>query len=50
MKFEPKSTMCTFINYKTYSKAYILVDCTTRKVKISRDIVFNESASTIVGA
>jgi hypothetical protein len=38
MKFEPKRTMCTFINYNTYSKAYILVDCTTRKVKINHDV------------
>ncbi len=36
-----------FIGYNIDSKAYILEDCVTRKIKFSHDVVFNEITPTM---
>jgi hypothetical protein len=41
-KLEPKSSKCYFIGYCLTQKAYIIWIPTTGKIKISRDVIFNE--------
>jgi hypothetical protein len=44
---KPKSTKCMFVGYNINSKAYRLVDCAIRKIKLSHDVVFNEITPTM---
>lgn len=41
-KLEPKSIPCIFVGYSLEAKAYRLYDPVTRKMNISRDVVFME--------
>jgi hypothetical protein len=41
-KLEPKSRKCIFLGYDMESKAYRLYDPEARKVRLSRDVVFQE--------
>lgn len=42
-KLDEKSTQCIFMGYSAESKAYRVYDMTTRKLIISRDVIFVES-------
>lgn len=42
-KLEPKSIKCLFVGYCETTKAYRLWDPVDRRLKISRDVIFNES-------
>jgi hypothetical protein len=42
-KLDPKSIKCTFVGYCDTTKAYRLCDATNRRIKISRDVLFNET-------
>jgi hypothetical protein len=42
-KLEPKSLKCLFVGYCENTKAYRLWDPASRRLKISRDVIFNES-------
>lgn len=42
-KLDPKSIKCTFVGYCDTTKAYRLWDATNRRIKISRDVLFNET-------
>jgi hypothetical protein len=44
-KFKPKNTKCMFVGYNTNFKAYRLVDCAIRKIKLNCDVIFDEIAS-----
>lgn len=35
IKFEPKNTKCMFVGYNTNFKAYRLVDCAIKKIKLN---------------
>ena len=41
-KLDSKSIICFFVGYCTTQKAYRFWDPLTRKIRISRDVVFNE--------
>jgi hypothetical protein len=43
-KLDDRSCLMVFIGYETGSKAYRLFDPSTRRVHVSRDIVFDEGA------
>lgn len=43
-KLDDESEKCIHIGYCTQSKVYKLYNLITRKVVVSRDVVFNESA------
>ena len=42
-KLDPKSIKCTFVGYCDTTKAYRLWDAVSRRIKISRDVLFNET-------
>lgn len=44
-KLEPKALKCRFVGYSETQKAYRLLDTTTQKIRISRDVIFNETIS-----
>lgn len=44
-KLAEKSEKCIFIGYSLQSKTYMLYNPTTKKMIISRDVMFNEDAS-----
>jgi hypothetical protein len=39
---EPRITKCMFVGYNTNSKAYRLVDCAIKKMKLNKDVIFDE--------
>ncbi len=41
-KLDAKNTKCVFVKYNVDSKAYRLIEESTGKLIISRDVVFNE--------
>ena len=43
-KLDPKSKKCIFFGYDDVTKGYRLWDPTTRKIVISRDVIFDESS------
>jgi hypothetical protein len=43
-KLEDRSTLMIFIGYEPGSKAYCVYDHVSKKVHVSRDVIFNESA------
>ena len=43
-KLDPKSTECVFVGYCETSKGYRLIDKNTKKLIVSRDVIFFESA------
>lgn len=45
-KWDPKSTKMIFVGYDADSKGYRCIDRKTRKLTISRDVIFRESTST----
>jgi transposase InsO family protein len=48
-KMDPKSRRCVFIGYTAVPGTYRLFDPSTRKVIISRDVLFNETAFSGLG-
>nr|GEW68804.1 retrovirus-related Pol polyprotein from transposon TNT 1-94 [Tanacetum cinerariifolium] len=42
-KFDPESYECVFLDYSENSKAYIILDKNTRKIKESLNVTFNET-------
>lgn len=44
-KFDPKSEKLCFVGYEQNTNNYRLMDLQTRKVVISRDVIFNENSS-----
>jgi transposase InsO family protein len=44
-KLDPKSQKCIFVGYSTYQKAYRCWSPTDRKIKISRDVIFDEQVN-----
>ena len=44
-KLNPKSEKCIIVGYSPEQKAYKYYNPSTRKVRVSRDVVFNESTS-----
>ncbi|XP_024177774.1 uncharacterized protein LOC112183641 [Rosa chinensis] len=44
-KFDEKSQKCIFVGYSTSSKGYRLFNVETKKLIVSRDVVFNDKAS-----
>lgn len=44
-KLDVKSTKDIFVGYATYEKSYKVYDPTTKKLILSRDVVFNEGSS-----
>lgn len=44
-KLEPKGQKCKFVGYSETQKAFRLYDPSSGKVKISRDVIFNENLS-----
>ena len=42
---DPKSEKCILIGYSSEQKGYKCFNPSTRKVRVSRDVVFDESAS-----
>ena len=42
-KLDDKSHKCVFLGVSEESKAYMLYDSTTKKVIVSRDVVFDEN-------
>jgi hypothetical protein len=42
-KLDQKSIKCTFVGYCDTTKAYRLWDATSRRIKISHDLLFNET-------
>ena len=45
-KLDDKSTKCIFIGYSTETKGYKLYDPTSKKIIVSRDVVFDEDSNT----
>lgn len=41
-KWDPKANELTFVGYEEHTKGYRLIDTKTRKITISRDVVFRE--------
>jgi len=44
-KLEPKSEKCVFIGYSLKQKGYKCFNPDTRKIRVSRDVVFDEANS-----
>jgi hypothetical protein len=42
-KLQPRTTSCIFLGYPAHTKGYICLDPTTKRVYISRHVLFNES-------
>ena len=45
-KLDPKSIKCIFVGYCDTTKAYRLWDAASRRIKISRDFLFNETTQS----
>jgi hypothetical protein len=45
-KLDPKSIKCIFVGYCDNTKAYRLWDAVSRRIKISRDVLFNENTQS----
>ena len=45
-KLDPKSEKCILVGYSLEQKGYKCFNASTRKVRVSRDVVFDESASS----
>jgi len=44
-KLDPKAEKCIFIGYSSEQKGYRCFNPSTRKLQVSRDVVFDEMAS-----
>jgi hypothetical protein len=44
-KLDPKAEKCVFIGYSLEQKGYRCFNLSTRKLQVSRDVVFNEMVS-----
>lgn len=42
-KFGPRGVPCVFVGYPFNQKGYTLLDLTTKKTFVSRDVIFHES-------
>ncbi|KAG6384430.1 hypothetical protein SASPL_155755 [Salvia splendens] len=49
-KLDPKAKQCIFVGYDTHRKGWRCMDLETKKVVVSRDVVFDEISSDHIGA